>query len=508
MALVFLRTATENFSNNSFVPYFSTDFPTLVHYSTYFFVVALLLILLFHIFGKRSVSQATNVALVCMTVIIIPPFFDLINTRGSGSLIAYQFAGETNPFLMLVKLSQGLLTGISPGILVAISVLCTVSFLYVFVSTRSWLRGTFLLLTLCSLFLFFYASPQILGLTPSISWFSTMQTSLISTNFLHPEIVSTSQERTFEVLLNVTMGQFYYLLGVVLLLLIFLRWNRIKTCAVIQNLRLTRTAHYVLMVIFGIFLAYAQGLFDLNFVHWSDVTTLIILVITVICSWGHAVARNDIQDLEGDKLSNKNRPLVSGLLSKGEVQISSDVFLILALVGGFLSGHHAFFFTSLFLLLAYVYSEPPFRLKRFVIVNPFIVSLASAAVLLAGFYTVSSNPSVDIFPLNIVLLLIVFYTLGLGNIKDIKDYKGDLHMNVLTIPVLFGPVTGRRIVGVLTVIAFISVPLISRVDVFWYPSIFAAPVAYYLITKTPYKDRDIFILYFLYLASLTVVVLL
>ncbi len=213
----------------------------------------------------------------------------------------------------------------------------------------------------------------------------------------------------------------------------------------------------------------------------------------------YAMGVNDIADIDIDKISNSGRPLVRGELSVDDVKNANLIFLIWALVGGFLAGYYAMFMVVVALALSHIYSAPPLRIRRFPLLSTFLMSLAFLAVVLAGFYTLSGDKSIGAFPVRYLILIVVGTTLG-NNVKDMKDIEGDRAAGIKTIPVLFGEKNGKRVIGTLLALAFLLVPLILGLSGLVVPSFIAALLAYCFVNRKNYREWPVFVLYFLYIA--------
>jgi 4-hydroxybenzoate polyprenyltransferase len=230
-----------------------------------------------------------------------------------------------------------------------------------------------------------------------------------------------------------------------------------------------------------------------------DVLALIILLVAYFCAWIFAVGVNDIVDIEIDRVSNPDRPLVTSTITEDEMHSANLVFLLLSFIGAFLVGYWALFAMMLFTAAYYVYSAPPLRLKRVPVLATFLIALASLSAAAAGFYFASPVQLASAFPWRLLILVLIFFTL-VTNVKDIKDVDGDRAAGIATIPTIFKGHVGKTIVGAMLAIAFLSVPVILASAALFIPSLIAAAIGYYFAVAEPYHERRIFILYFVYAA--------
>jgi 4-hydroxybenzoate polyprenyltransferase len=266
--------------------------------------------------------------------------------------------------------------------------------------------------------------------------------------------------------------------------------------AILKNSRLERAGHYVILVLLGVWFAFITGLG--HFSSWVDVLSLFCLLISWYAVWVFSVNLNDCEDLETDKISNKNRPLVQDIVTKEEMSQSALIFLGVSLLGSWSAGYYPFFMNLIFVAASYVYSMKPLRLKLLPIVSTFLMAIASLASVLAGFFFLSRTKIFYIFPPLAMFGILVFYTL-LFNVKDLKDVEGDKAEGSYTIPVIFGEKKGQRIVGLMFALSFLLLPLFFSTSSLYIISLPAAIAGYLLITKFPHKEKYFFILYFIWL---------
>jgi len=140
---------------------------------------------------------------------------------------------------------------------------------------------------------------------------------------------------------------------------------------------------------------------------------------------------------------------------------------------------------------------PPLRLKRVTALSTFLISIACLVTILAGFFFVSINKVVATFPVLFVIKILIIFTLGVS-IKDMKDVEGDGVNGIKTVPVIFGK-NGPWVVGVFFGLSVLLVPIFISFYLLYIIAIPTAIIGYKLVTKTPYKEKSVFILYFSYL---------
>lgn len=290
----------------------------------------------------------------------------------------------------------------------------------------------------------------------------------------------------------------FYPILLVELVIWFWCYKKKKILEIFKNIRFLRVFHYLCMLGIGMFLGYK--IIQPEIIENSPFHILILFtsVCSVAFAWWWAVGVNDIHDLEGDKLSNPNRPLVTGILSSNEYNNINLVILILSLVGAILIRYYFFITLFLAIVLSYIYSVPPFRLKRVPILATFIIALCSVIVCLAGYIIFSNDYSFYGFPARILITILVTFTIAF-NVIDIKDIKGDQEAGVVTILTLLGEKKGKVIIGILALLAYLSVPAIFKCLNLIPFSLICGIGSYFLITRERFREVPVILLYLFYL---------
>jgi 4-hydroxybenzoate polyprenyltransferase len=171
--------------------------------------------------------------------------------------------------------------------------------------------------------------------------------------------------------------------------------------------------------------------------------------------------------------------------------------LVTALISAYLAGYYAFFGIIAFISLYYVYSIPPLRLKRIPLFSSFIISLACLTIAISGFFTFSVTKQLDQFPIQAIIGLIVVTFLW-AHVRDLKDVEGDRSAHIATLPVLCGPTWGPRVVGMSAASAFIVASLFIHTIFIYSISVAGALLTYYVVTRKPYREYPLFIIYFVW----------
>ncbi len=271
---------------------------------------------------------------------------------------------------------------------------------------------------------------------------------------------------------------------------------------IVTNLRPERTAHYVILVLLGV----TFGFLDFPKVK-LDITIgfhLVITVIAVIAAYQASCVINDFFDQPCDQISNPERPLISASLSPEQYR-NYGVFtfvasLLLASYGGYtifclILGCHA---------LSWLYSVPPFRLKRFFPVNVLVIAVASWFLFLGGYSIIAGGRTIELFPISLTLWTLVLLPLVIS-IKDLRDEEGDRRDGVTTLVTLIGKQQAARVLSVPLFFLFCVTPFLFRIKSFLPLALVAGCICSLLLWRSPTHDRVVLVVY-VFLMSLVLAI--
>lgn len=210
----------------------------------------------------------------------------------------------------------------------------------------------------------------------------------------------------------------------------------------------SRLFFYLLLLCFGLlFTAHQIGNYP-KILNTPDMLKLICAAFSISLLFIYAKFINDISDLAIDRISNRKRPLVEGLLGNDDACRLSAVAMAISLVLAIPVERDFFYFWTFIWGLSYVYSTPPFRLRRFWPLNNLILAAIGTAVFLAGASIVRPDDFYSAFNDKEIIAYILLAFFFLCHLKDLKDIEGDRAGAVFN---LFGHVSSPR---VLTLIFF------------------------------------------------------
>jgi len=134
---------------------------------------------------------------------------------------------------------------------------------------------------------------------------------------------------------------------------------------------------------------------------------------------------NDIYDIEIDRHSNKTRPIASGELPIQSAKMIGYVFLFTSLIFAVPTEPEFLAFWAAIAAIAYLYSSPPLRLRRFYPVSILVLSTIGCLLYIAGASLSHSDDLYGLLSKQGLILPLFFAFFSLSHIKDLKDIEGD-----------------------------------------------------------------------------------
>ena len=496
LLIIFIRDTLESIVTTASFPI--PDQFHLLHVPIFFISVFLGIVIILHIFSKEDILKISRIGLVFFPIIISPALVDFFFFLLTGHTIEYRyilnnlkinFINFLNPFFKI--------EGAPYTVRLEIGVISILSFIYIFIKRRRLvfsLLGAFFIFCLC----FFFATlPAII--TQLISYLFRFLFFVF--NFLgikdrfYPAYTFLSKATLDEAgLVLIEMMLAFFLVAVW-----YFCYAKEKFKALLKNLRLTRSFHYLLMTFMGLLVYFSSFLPKDFFILIRALSILI--AIFFACQFSAIL--NDTVDFNSDKLSNPLRPLPKGIFKKEEYLKVGFVYLGFCLLFSWWVGDNCFVITLLFIVLYSLYSLFPFRIKRFYPFSSLVIGLESVLAFILGEVSLKTEEMLSLkYPLAVWLIFLVFSLSS--NIKDLKDVEADKIEGVITLPVIFGRIKAQRIIAFLVMLSYLFVPIfvmryVSFVGIIWLISLFWGGANFLYIYKTKhFNEQIVFILYFIY----------
>jgi 4-hydroxybenzoate polyprenyltransferase len=493
LSIVFIREILEIFASgtrNFSIEHISFIF---IHGPLCYIFTFLAFIILNHFLTKERITKITRVSLFMTPLILIPPIIDLIVFKGNYIHFEYQELPVFGFWEILKNFPPFMLYGpygflnfwghifclgnnceifqefnqSTYGSRVEMIIIIFLFVSYVFLKTKSIAKsmlaiaGAYFIVYLITYFPSFFSWWDI---NKSKSFFSSQATIY-----------------------------FYFIFTILLAAYWYYLYDRKKFVGILKNIRLPRLGLYLSALLFGVYLN--KHTFFLTPWEWLNIFSA---ALAVTFSWLVAVGSNDLVDEEADKISNSSRPLPAGIMTRQEIKSLNLLFRIVSYALAF-AVNFGFFMTILVRsAIAYLYSNPPFRLKIIPLVSTLCIAAGTLLGLLGGFILLHDKTIFD-FPSRLTWLILAVFTLSI-NVIHIKDYAGDKKDKVWTIPVIFGLRNGKIIVGIMSAVSFIIPAIIYHeyFNLLIVPSICCGILAYYLINRQVFNERLILFLYYVY----------
>jgi chlorophyll synthase len=212
--------------------------------------------------------------------------------------------------------------------------------------------------------------------------------------------------------------------------------------------------------------------------RWSFLLLGVILTGPLVCACSQIV--NDWFDRHVDAINEPDRPIPSGRIPGHWGFYLALIWTLLSLAVGTLLGPWGFTATCVGLILAWLYSAPPIRLKQNGWWGNGAVGLCYEGLpWITGAALMSTNLSPDFRSVELALL----YSLGAHGIMTLNDFKaveGDIRMGVRSLPVQLGVENAARCACIM--MAFPQVIVIFLLTAWGHPNS-AAIVSLMLLTQ-------------------------
>jgi len=449
-----------------------------IHFSLAYITYAATFILLLYAFTKTEVLKIAKVVLSGFIIIILPPLLDLILSRGKGWPMTYLLPGiHGNLGLRFITFNGNFSgIGITPGLRIEGALTLIGIFIYLYVKNSKIIKSLLGTFSAYVVFFFYTTVPFIIKYLLFFNKPTFSYSDYIFSNFY---------------LLIITLE------GIALVYLAKKEYLKL----IIADIRsmIWRGLHYILMPILGFILAkyYYPGF---SFFVGNNLFYVISLPLSIFFALLFSLSINNMEDLGIDKISNQDRPLAAGKISFAEYKKLLWVFLFISLFYAALINFRVLLTIIAFIGIYFLYSAPPFRLKRVPIFSKFLIALNSLILVNLGYILVAGSTSQ--FPKIVIVIFLVGFTLTI-NFIDIKDYEGDKKSGIKTLPVILGLQKSKFVIGLIFFLAYLGTGLILKS---WYMILIfliLGALEFYLVARKAYREVPVFQVY---LYSLIIVI--
>ena len=281
------------------------------------------------------------------------------------------------------------------------------------------------------------------------------------------------------------------------------------TRAILGDLRLPRILYFLMLGSLGMAI-WMHETRQTAMLDWAE-SGLEILALLIALSYAavFAIVTNNLEDLEADRISNPDRPLVRGSVNKRSYLLAGVLSQALALGFAFAfpllwqSGLQLDLFLGILGISVgyYVYSCRPFRLKRVPVIAKLIIGMNGWMVTVSGYALAGGEWST--FPWIWSIFILVPLSLA-ANFIDLKDIAGDKATGIATLPVLLGERNARLLIALATLGTYLMGGILLNVAWAYPLNAGAALLHIYLLYRKPYNEKLIFPLLLASLAGLVI----
>lgn len=461
-----------------------------VHLPAFFLALFLLIILALHLVTGEKADRITRALAVGSPIILLPVLVDALFFGGGYQLYYLSSLRQIPEFLVYTFVPWHHLQGASPGIRIEVALGSLAGAWYCWQKTRSWLKAVwgFGLVFLSCLWA---------GSWPIIIhhlWSVSAGTEALAVNSFGPGGLVPTDTAKYAM-------AFLFPLSILAAL-----WLRIMDGRLFKVLwrssRGWRSAHYGGMVLLG----FVSGILAVGpaypqlFSNPFDYLFLPAAVISIVAAFQSAVLINDLFDREADIYTGKPNPLTRNEIDKETAIKCSGLYALLSLSLAAVLGQASLMIVLFVLALSLVYSAPPLRIKRFYPLSILSIALASLGSAWLGFSAFGREHTLALFPGRLAWFIIACFGLSFAT-KDLNDVEGDRRTGVLTLPVLLGPVRGRRAVSALVMAGYLIGPIILGSYWLLLPAALAGMMTVWIINRPRLNENLVFAVYFIYGAA-------
>ena len=425
------------------------------HIIFFYFAVYLMGVVVLKFFSKEKLMKVANLSAWGFTIILLPPFLDkfIFHTSTYRYVASVQqfIEGYTSFFLRLGSVG-------GYGLFIEIVTILILSSIYVFVKRRSIpiaLAHFFVLYTL----ILIIGTPR---LDPILAMWSPESESL----------VVPGQIRVAAGLLQPVFFLHFLIICIILALIAGELSRKGFVFRFFKTARLPQVIHMILMVTIGIIVA---GHLDINLMNLSDpsqtgnIGMAGLSIFLIVFLWVYTAIINDVYDVEIDRFTNRDRVVVSGILTKKQALHIAAICGIISIWLSIMLSVYAFILALIALVMGTIYSIPPIRFRNTAFSTTFI-GIGSAIAYFIGYMTpkyiqVGIAPPfefVRILPsaitqegIGVGILIAILLSIG-PLVTDLKDYESEKKLGVRNIYTIYGKDKGVTIVSILLFFSFIS----------------------------------------------------
>ncbi len=464
--LRFLIEAFSQKSTNYFNNTLSLGF-NLLHSDLSYVAIIAGFVLLLHYMTHEKISNILKIILPFTVIIFMAPIVDIFASLGQGFDILY-FNPEM-PFHWQYFLLGGTYPGVTLGIKIEILFIAIFLFCYVRIKKCSYLRSA----AVCLL------AYLIIFTSGCSAFIFSMLSHITQINFPFS---------------TANLAKYYALMSSILIVWICYCADKKRTIAIVKDMRFLRLCHYFLMFILGLILATFSTEYTIQaqLVNAPMIVNILFCSMSILSAALSAIMLNNLSDQKIDQISNKDRPLVAGIINAEQSVLIGYSAMVVALCYAALVNTKSCFIILSCVGIYYLYSVPPLRLKRLFLFSKFAISVNSLLLVLLGYLLLVDN--LHSFPPVIYFIFLIGFTLA-ANFIDLKDIKGDAADHIKTLPLVIGVEPAKIGIGFAFLGTYLSFYYLFQNTQMLPFLAFGGLVQFYLILNQVVREKVIFLVH-------------
>ncbi len=447
---------------------------TVAHFNAFYLGIALSLAIAIHYMTQTPMTRVLRILLPCFILLCIAPLVDYFFPNSEVYGYTYFSTFENHSLIASYFSFYGQFSAATLGMRIEIFAGLIGVFLYVYDKTQSLWKALFGCWLAYSIIFFFASSQFVLKGLADLLGISYMPSGI---SFLF-----------YFFILNLWLGTWVGYLA-----------NKHQFMNVCKDIPVLRVLNYEIMLLLGICLAFQADFSGLMSTIATNPMLLIngmFLMVAILFASLFAMAINNLEDIEIDKISNRERAVAAGKISEASYGKIAYACLFLASTYAAPVGTQAVFFVLLFMGNYYLYSASPLRMKRITVFSKLVISGNSFILFLLGYWVVRHHFSIfsnlDV-SMKYVAILFALVTLA-ANFIDLKDLAGDKAAGIQTLPVVIGMRQAQYVCGMAFFLSYLAMALILPGGHFFLGClIVGGAMQFYWLTRKTYHEQPILV---------------
>lgn len=220
----------------------------------------------------------------------------------------------------------------------------------------------------------------------------------------------------------------------------------------------SRLMFYLFIMIFGMIFALERAGTIKVALDNGTISRLVLAIASITLLFIYSKLTNDAQDRDIDLVSNPRRLVATGAILPAEASRVGTLFVLPSCVFGLAADQFFVFLWLTILASCVIYSQPPFRMRRFYPFGHLLLSFIGTSVFVAGATLVASKDVFHVADLPRLAAYIFLCFFFLSPIKDLKDIDGDPEGGVMNI---YNTIQFPKTISLLAIMGFLIMLILA-----------------------------------------------